>query len=201
MSNLSSLMIDLHRINAIKFGRFKLKSGMISPVYIDLRVLVSFPTVLIKVAKAYVLILKKLKYERMAAVPYAALPIVANISALNKKPWIYTRKEAKKYGIKKPVEGEFSKGEKVVLVDDMITTGASKMEVIKPLESLGLAVSDIVVLVDREQGGREQLKKAGYHFYAAFTISQWLKTLRQAGKISQAKYTEVINYLNENKIR
>lgn len=201
MKDLDSLMLDMFKIKAIKFGNFKLKSGMMSPVYIDLRVLVGYPVVLKKIAQSYVKILKKLKFKRMVAIPYTALPIVANIAAINNKPWIYTRKEVKQYGIKRPVEGEYKKGEKIVMVDDMITTGGSKIETVKPLNELGLNIKDIVVLVDREQGGREQLEKSGFKFYCVFTISDWLKTLLKYKKLSKAKYGEVINYLNTNKVK
>lgn len=200
-SNADSLMINMFKINAIKFGNFKLKSGMMSPVYIDLRVLVSHPKVLKEIARAYAEILSKLTYKRMVGIPYAALPIVANISAINDKPWIYTRKEVKDHGIKKPVEGDFKKGEKIVMIDDMITTGLSKVETLKPLEQIGLVIKDIVVLVDREQGGKEYLEKRGYSFHTVFTISQWLKVLYENKKLSKQKYEEVTNYLNTNKVK
>jgi len=119
MKNKEKLMLSLFKIGAIKFGSFKLKSGMISPVYIDLRVLVSYPKVLKQVAKAYITVLEKLKFDRMAAVPYTAIPIVSAISFYNNKPWLYTRKEVKDYGTKKSFEGEYKVGERVVLVDDM----------------------------------------------------------------------------------
>jgi len=201
MSKFKSLMIDMYRIDAIKFGQFKLKSGMMSPVYIDLRVLVSAPKVLKKIAKAYISVLKKIKFKRMVAIPYTALPIVANISAINNKPWIYTRKEVKEYGTKKLVEGEFKKGERIVMIDDMITTGGSKFETVKPLNDLGLNIKDIVVLVDREQGGKEQLEAKGYKLHSVFTISQWLLVLFKSKKLTRAKYNEVIDYLNKNKIK
>ena len=78
--NDTELIIELNSIGAIKFGRFKLKSGQLSPVYIDLRILVSYPKTMKKVAKAYAALLTKLKYDRMAAVPYAAMPIVAVVA-------------------------------------------------------------------------------------------------------------------------
>ena len=193
-------MLDMYKIKAIKFGSFKLKSGMISPVYIDLRVLVSYPKVLKKIAQAYISILRKINFKRMVAIPYTALPIVVNISAINNKPWIYTRKEVKDYGIKRPVEGEFKKGERVVMIDDMITTGASKIETVRPLKELGLNIKDIVVLVDREQGGKEQIERQGYNFYSVFTITQWLRCLLKNKKLSTTKYSEVLTYLENNKI-
>lgn len=195
------LMINMFKINAIKFGNFKMKSGLMTPVYIDLRVLVSSPQVLKEIAYEYVKILKKLSFKRMVGLPYTALPIVANIAAINNKPWIYMRKEVKDYGTKRAIEGAYKEGEKVVMIDDMITNGLSKVETLKPLEELGLKIKDIVVLVDREQGGREHLEKMGYNFHNVFTLAEWLKVLFQYKKIAKTKYEEVISYLNANKIK
>lgn len=192
------LILSLNQIGAIKFGQFTLKSGMISPIYITLRVLVSYPQVLKKVAKAYLPILAELHHNRMAAVPYAALPIVSAISFLNNKPWIYTRKEQKTYGIKKRAEGEYQKGETVVVVDDLITTGLSKLEVIQPLKEIGLKVKDIVVLIDREQGGREELRKKGYRLHSVLTISQILNLLLEKKKISKEIYHQVTHFIKNS---
>jgi uridine monophosphate synthetase len=201
MTKRETLMINMFKINAIKFGNFKMKSGLMTPVYIDLRVLVSSPQVLKEIANEYVNILNKLSFKRMIGLPYTALPIVANIAAINNKPWIYMRKEVKDYGTKRAIEGAYKEGEKVVMIDDMITNGLSKVETLKPLEELGLKVKDIVVLVDREQGGRDHLEKMGYNFYNVFTLAEWLKVLFQYKKITKTKYEEVIAYLNANKIK
>lgn len=196
MDNKRQLMLDLHRINAIKFGSFKLKSGIISPVYIDLRVLVSYPKILKRVARAYLTILEKIDFDRMAAIPYTALPIVSYISYQNEKPWLYLRKEKKDYGTKKIFEGDYQRGEKVVLIDDMITTGLSKIESVQPLVSAGLMIKDVVVLCDREQGGEDFLKKKGINLYSVFTLKQWLKFLFEQKKITEERHQEVLRFLN-----
>ncbi len=193
---IEKLMIELFKIKAIKFGSFKLKSGMISPVYIDLRVLISYPEVLKLVGKVYGEILKKLDFDRLVAVPYTAIPIATVISLIIKKPLIYTRKEVKTYGIKRPVEGEYQENEKVVLIDDMITTGGSKLEVISLLRDLKLKIKEVVVLVDREQGGKEKLEKNGLKLYSAFSLKEWIKFLFGKGLIEEKKYQEVMKYLN-----
>jgi len=195
MKNKERLMLSLFEIKAIKFGSFRLKSGILSPVYIDLRVLVSYPKVLKQVAKEYFSILKRLRFDRMAAIPYTALPIVGAISFYNNKPWLYTRKEVKEYGTKRPFEGEYKGGERVVLIDDMITTGQSKIEAVYPLVKAGLLIKDIVVLFDREQGGREFLEDKGFKLHSVMTLKAWLKFLYQKKKIEKEKYEEISRWL------
>ena len=193
------LILDLIKIGVVKFGRFKLKSGKISPIYIDLRILVSYPSVLKRVAHLYLNILKELKFDRLVAIPYTALPITGAISLEGNLPWIYSRKEIKKYGTKRLIEGEYRRGERAVLVDDLITTGLSKFESIKILEKEGLKVSDIVVLIDRGEGGKEELKKRGYNLHSVFTLKEILDILEQTKVVSKKKIDETRVYLKLDK--
>ncbi len=194
------LILKLEEIGAVKFGDFTLKSGMNSPIYIDLRLLVSHPALLKQVSKALAAKLKRLEYQRIAGIPYAALPIATVVAQLLQRPMIYARKEVKDYGTKKPIEGEFKAGETVVILDDLITTGASKFETIQPFQDAGLIVKDVVVLIDREQGGAKQLKEKGYRLTAVLKLSQILKTLEAAGKITPEKHAEVKAWLKANKV-
>lgn len=180
------LCAALFNAGAVKFGLFTLKSGMKSPVYIDLRVLVSYPKVLAKVAKALISITRErgLKFDRIAGVPYAALPIATAVSLQSGTPMIYPRKEPKGYGTMRGVEGEYKKGETVLLYDDIITTAESKIEAISALGSEGLKVRDVVVLVDREQGGKEELERNGCRLHSVLTVSELLEALRKSGKVS-----------------
>ncbi|HLD26811.1 MAG TPA: orotate phosphoribosyltransferase [Patescibacteria group bacterium] len=193
------LILNLFTIGAVKFGTFTLKSGIISPLYIDLRILISYPQIMKKVARAYCDMLKTISYDRLAAVPYASLPIVSAISLQLNEPWIYTRKEAKNYGIKKPVEGEYKKGETVVIIDDLISSGVSKQEIIVSLETIGLLVKDVVVLIDRLQGGRAELARKGYILHAICTLDEILEVLKSEEKIEKSLHTKAKKFIEDNK--
>jgi len=193
----TTLILDLARIDAVRFGEFTLKSGKQSPVYIDLRLLASHPTVLNRVAAAYDRLLQDITYDRIAAIPYAALPIGTAVALQNGRPLIYPRKEVKHYGTKRAIEGLFEPGERAVVLDDLITNGESKVEAIAPLEEAGLSVRDVVVLIDRESGGREVLARRGYRLHAVLTLGQIIEVLVAHGCISEEKRIAVMNWLSQ----
>ena len=153
-SDTTKLADGLLDAGCIKFGEFTLKSGLKSPVYIDLRQIITYPKLLAEVAQAYLPLLSKLKFSRLAGLPYAAIPIATAISLAGDYPMIYPRKEVKAYGTKAEIEGEYQAGETVVVIDDLATTGGSKFEAIEKLTGAGLVVRDVVVLVDRQSGAR-----------------------------------------------
>ncbi len=189
------LILDLSAIGAIKFGEFRLKSGISSPIYLDLRVLVSHPRVLRDTARAFSTVLNTLTFDRIAAIPYAALPIGTAVALEMDRPLIYPRREKKDYGTARAVEGEFRPGESAVVIDDVITTGASKLQAIEPLVAAGLSVRDIVVLVDREQGGVDELQKQGYRVDAILRIGDCVRLLRERKRISEEEYQRVLAFL------
>jgi uridine monophosphate synthetase len=197
-----ALTLALAEIGAIKFGDFTLASGKKSPIYIDLRLLASHPGILRQTAHAYAdLIRKSLGMGgrelgiRLAAIPYAALPIGTAVALDLGLPLIYPRKEAKTYGTARQIEGEFQPGDRAIVLDDLITTGGSKLAAIEPLEAAGLEVRDVVVLIDREQGGREELEAAGYRLHAVLRLGEMLDVLVRAGRIDAEQRAQVSAFL------
>ena len=185
----------LHEAGCVRFGDFVLHSGAHSPVYVDLRRLVSHPGLLAKVAQAYAGLLRSLTYDRLAAIPYAGLPIGTAVALQTGDPLIFPRKEAKAYGTKRQIEGEYHAGERVVLLDDLITSGGSKLDALAPLRAEGLVVKDLVVLIDREQGGGEELAQHGIRLHAVLTLREIVDALAEEGKLSPADARRVHDYL------
>jgi uridine monophosphate synthetase len=200
-----ALTLALADIGAIQFGEFTLASGKKSPIYIDLRLLASYPDVLRQVAGAYADLLRhdldsghSSLVIRLAAIPYAALPIGTAVALDLGLPLIYPRKEAKGHGLARQIEGAFQPGDRAVVLDDLITTGGSKLAAIEPLQAAGLQVQDVVVLIDREQGGLEELEAAGYRLHAVLGLHEMLDTLVKAGRVSVEQRDEVAAFLWES---
>ena len=195
---LASLADGLLSAGCIKFGDFTLKSGLKSSIYIDLRQIITYPKLLEQIGQAYLPILKDLKFDRIAGLPYAAIPIATAISLAGDYPMIYPRKEAKSYGTKAEIEGEYHAGETVVIIDDLATTGGSKFEAIEKLTGVGLVVKDVVVLVDRQSGAKESLAQAGFTMHAVLTISQLLEYWESTGKVEKDKIEATRKFLAGN---
>jgi uridine monophosphate synthetase len=193
--DLIQLAEALLETGCIQFGEFTLKSGLISPIYIDLRRLVGHPLLLAAVAGAYLPILDKLRFDRLAALPYAALPIATAISLQSGYPMVYPRKETKEYGTRNAIEGLFQPGERVVIIDDLTTTGGSKFEAIDKLKAAGLEVCDVIVLVDRQSGASQVLAEAGYRLQAVFKLTHLLDIWEAAGKITSEQSRIVREFL------
>ena len=193
---LDELARALFQADCVRFGEFRLHSGAISPVYIDLRRLVSHPAVLERVAAAYADMLAPLVYDRIAALPFAALPIGTAVSLQLDRPLIYPRPARKDYGTGQLIEGAYAAGERCVILDDLITTGGSKLEALAPLRDEGLIVEDVVVLLDREQGGRRDLADHGIRLHAALILRGVIQSLERQGLLSADQARRVYDYLS-----
>ena len=194
---LEDLALSLYDAGCVQFGSFTLKSGVISPIYLDLRRTVADAGLLRMVARAYERLLTPLTFDRLAAIPYAGLPIGTAIALEMNRPLIYPRREVKSYGTGKAIEGSFAPGETVAIIDDVITTGASKIEALTPLTAAGLRVHDIVVLIDREQGGAAELAAHGLRLHSVLTMTSLLDILVRRSRISGEESKRVHAFLAE----
>ncbi len=167
-----AVLEEVIRLGCLRFGQFRLKSGAISPYYLDLRRLVASPGLLGRVGSAYASLLRGLRIDRIAAVPLAALPIGAAVCLATQIPLIYPRLAAKDHGTGNAIEGDYRPGERVVLLDDVLSSATSKLEAIRVLRQAGLVVEELAVLVDRESGGVETLREHGVRVHAYARISE-----------------------------
>eukprot|EP00298_Acanthocystis_sp_HF-20_P007781 c17282_g1_i1.p1 GENE.c17282_g1_i1~~c17282_g1_i1.p1 ORF type:complete len:521 (+),score=236.22 c17282_g1_i1:126-1565(+) len=191
------LVLQLFEVGAVKFGQFTLKSGISSPIYLDLRVIVSFPKLLEDIASAMWESVQSAKFSVMCGVPYTALPITTVMSVAHSVPMVMRRKEAKEYGTKKLIEGAgFNDGDICLVVEDLVTSGASVLETVDALGTVGLKVQDTVVLIDRKQGGRENLLQRGIQLHSVFTIFELLEILHQEKKITSEAVESVTKFIN-----
>jgi uridine monophosphate synthetase len=191
------LVEGLLSMGCVRFGEFKLKSGLMSPIYIDLRRLVAFPGWMTQVAAAYIRQLKSLEFDRIAGLPYAALPIATAVSLQGNWPMIYPRKTVKDYGTSAQIEGIYHPGETIAVIDDLATTGGSKFEAIEKLTAAGLKVQDVIVLIDRESGAKEALAAEGYRLHALFTLTELLDYWEETERLPTEQIESVRAFLKE----
>lgn len=200
MQNKRDFFLECYDLGIIKFGQFTLKSGIQSPFYVDLRPLASDPKILKSLAEHLLSLTEIQNSELICGVPYAALPMATAMSLRADIPLIIKRKEAKAYGTKKLIEGIYKAGQKCLVVEDVITSGKSLLETIPEIESEGVKVSEIVVVLDREQGGKQLLENQGYKVSALFTISEAVEILHQEGKINADEVLRIKDFIAGNPI-
>lgn len=201
MENKKEFFLECYKHGIIKFGQFTLKSGIESPFYVDLRPLASDPKILKNLANYLLEMLPLDNFDLICGVPYAALPMATAMSLESYLPLIIKRKEAKQYGTKKLIEGLYQKGQNCLLVEDVITSGKSLLETIPEIENEGLKVSDIVVVLDRGQGGKELLESKGYRVHTLFTIQEVCTILQEEGHLLDDEITRINDFLAGNVVK
>ena len=191
----------LNKIGALQFGAFKLTSGKISPYYIDLRIVPSFPDAFQKICNFYVSFIKKevsaKNFQRIAGIPVAGIPFASIIAYNLQKPFLYVRKGVRLHGRQRRVEGVLAPGDRVLLVDDLITTGLSLRKAAKAIMAEGGVVSDAVVLLDREEGGRKKLEKSGINLHSLLNISEIANKLCEIGAIDEEQLKTILRQIKK----
>ena len=184
----------------LKFGSFKIKSGAISPYYIDLARLLSAPKQLCTIAEIAADQVKKIMdfdtIDKLASIELKGALIVPSIACKTNLPCIIVRKEVKAYGVTGRIAGaDITKGDNILFFDDVISEGLSKVEGIKPLQLLGGSVKHLLVVVNREQGGKEKLEKMGFRVLALAKISELVESLFKNEHISRNQANEVLDFV------
>jgi len=200
-----NLALQLHQIGSIRFGDFRLKlhnqypEAPLSPVYIDLRMLRRVPEVKAATTEVYEELVRPLNFDLLADVPTAATPLVSSLSDRIGVGMVTPRTDSKSHGTGAKVDGLLpeDRGSRVVLIDDLVTRADSKIEAADVLVASGMEVEDVVVLVDREQGGSSQLEERGLKLHSAFTMQQMLDYYVRVGIIDEQQYEDTMNRLEQ----
>ncbi len=191
----------LHKIDALKFGVFKLSSGRVTPYYIDLRVVPSFPDAFRQICDFYAKEITSQvgleNFKRVAGVPLAGIPFASQIAYNLKKPFLYVRKGARLHGRARRVEGILISGDRVLLIDDLVTTGLTLRKAAEAVRAEGGVVTEAVTLLDREEGGKEKLLKSGIKLHALLGISEVANTLFEIGAIDEESLKTILKQVKK----
>jgi orotate phosphoribosyltransferase len=193
--------ILLIKNNAIKFGDYILSSGKKSPYYIDLRQTISSPITMDWIGNSLTRIILneigKDKIDRILGVPTAGVPFATVVSQKLGLPLIYYRQARKEHGVRKKIEGILERNDRVLVVDDLITTGESVIEAAEVVRDQGGVVNELVVLLDREQGGQQKLRTSRIEPHILFRISDAMTWLHTVGLIEDKVYETLKRYIEE----
>jgi orotate phosphoribosyltransferase len=187
----------LKKTGALEFGTFKLSSGRVTPYYIDLRVIPSFPDAFHAVSEIFVNVIKDdlgtESFDRVAGIPTAGIPFSSIVSYHLRKPFLYIRQRLRLRGRERRVEGVLMPGDRVLLVDDLVTTGLSLKKAASAIRAEGGVVSDAFVLIDREEGGRERLAEIGINLHCVLNVSRAARKLYEIEAITEDQLKTILS--------
>ena len=183
------LILELFKKKCIKFGDFSLKDGSKSPIYIDLKNIISYPFIFNILLDEIINILKSLEFDRLLGIPYGGLVIASSLCTKFNKPMILMRKEVKKYGLKKSIEGEYNENDKCLIIEDTITTGSSALQFINNIKKYKLVVNDIIVICDRRIDNKYNFN--GRNIHSIFTITDIINILYRHNFIDLSIYNNI----------
>ena len=189
------LILELFNHKMIKFGDFVLKSGKRSYIYVDVRTAITYPHIFHSICCCYAQLIKDIRFDFICGVPYSALTFASALAYAHKLPMVLKRKEMKEYGTKKLIEGDYQPGQNCLVLEDIITTGASIMDTVKALEEHQLKITDICALIERNQGGLEDLQSKGYRVHYIMNLHQIIEVLFVDGLISLQDKQKAIELL------
>lgn len=195
----TELCRGLYKIGAINFGAFKLTSGKVSPYYVDLRIVPSFPDVFNKICGFYYHIITSSvgeeNFDRIAGIPVTGIPFASVVASNLNKPFLYVRKDVRLHGRERRVEGILMPGDRVLLLDDLITTGKSLSAAARIVSSEGGLVDAVVVLIDREENGEENLSEEGISLHYLLKMSEAARILYEIEAISEDQYKTILGQI------
>lgn len=197
----NQLIKKLIDIDVVQFGDFVLKSGAHSPIYFDCRRIISVPNILRQVAEQMCTELDLSTVDCICGVPYGALPIATALSLVSGKPLIMQRKEIKKHGTQKLIEGIYKRGMRCLVVEDCFTTGGSALESIEILKKEGFIIDQVVVIIDRQHGGKEHVENKGYKVTSLYTLSEILSVVESQKLLSPDDLANVKQFVERNSIK
>jgi len=191
----------LYKIGALKFGVFKLTSGRTSPYYIDLRIVPSFPDAFQRVCGVYVKLIQedfgKEGFDRIAGIPTAGIPYASLVAYQVRKPFLYIRQRTRLHGRERKIEGIIMPGDRVLLVDDLITTGGSLRKAAKAIRAEGGIVNHALVLLDREEGGKQRLAEEDISLHYLLTAGEAAKKLFEVGAIDDEQLKTILKQVKK----
>jgi orotate phosphoribosyltransferase len=200
---MKQVSLSLVRNDALKIGDYILHSGKKSPYYVDLRQSISNHIAMDWIANSLARIIineiGREKVDKIMGVPTAGIPFATIVSQKLAKPMLYYRRERKEHGVRKKIEGMMERNDRILMIDDLITTGQSVIDAAEAAREQGGIVCELVVLLDREQGGREYIRSKNIEPHVLFNISEAFDWLNEVKLLGDKDHEMIMTYINSEK--